>query len=104
MNKRQLIALWVGIGVLAVMGVFPPWVRSFSGAGPRLPCETAAIYAPIFWPPASRKGAVDSWDCDTGSVPSFGVRVDTTRLLVQWFLVGMVTGGLILSLRTRTGR
>src|SRR3970282_44121 len=26
MNKRQLIALWIGIGLIVLIGVFPPWI------------------------------------------------------------------------------
>jgi hypothetical protein len=70
MNQRQKRCLWVGITVFVLMGLFPPWVVNkggFSGHG----------YTFLF-----TKG---------------GAHIDTNLLAIQWVLVAVVTGGLMLT-------
>jgi len=84
MNTSQKVALWVGIGVLVLMLVFPPWV------GIQSLSRTANItnvyplgYAPLFSPPPA--GA--------------GKQVDFGRLSIQCLAVVLVTGGMIYTLK-----
>ncbi|MBI4539488.1 MAG: hypothetical protein HY704_08270 [Gemmatimonadetes bacterium] len=75
MNKKQKIALWVGITLVALMGLVPPWkVMRPRGGGAYL--MQSLGYAPLF----SQHGQID-----------FG------RLFVQWAVVAVVTGGLVLT-------
>lgn len=79
-SKRQLTAIWVGLGVIVLMGLCPPWretvwTQYFHSKSP-------AGYAPIFWPPAS-------------GGRSEGIELDVERLLLQWAVVAMVTGGVV---------
>lgn len=82
MNKRQLVTLWIGIGLFVLMGIFPPWLRTgfktIFGAGRY---TAAAGYAPIFLPPA------------------YALSVDASRLFLQWGIVALVTGGFIVTFR-----
>lgn len=64
MNKRQRITLWVGIGVIVLMGLFPPASLSTS----------------------KRSSIV----------------VDTPRLLIQWGVVIVVTGGLFVTFKDKS--
>ncbi len=74
MNKRQLLAMWAGIAVMVLMGLFPPYRLSWYFKG----------YHAIWGP------------------PNAGV-IDILRLTVQWAVVAGVTAGAIMSLRSRKG-
>lgn len=75
MNKKQMLVLWVGIILVVIMGLFPPYfgLTIFGISGD-------PGYYPIFAPPS--RG-----------------RLDISRLVVQWLIICFVTGGLIASLR-----
>ena len=88
MNRKQLIVLWAGVGVVALMLLFPPW---------RIP-ETAMplgywwILSPPNWGTCSE---LDDW----GGVPMGAL--DYHRLLAQWLVVAAITAALILTLKDR---
>jgi len=63
MNKTQLIVLWIGIGILILMGLFPPGTR----------------------------GGYD-FILEARSV-------SLSRLIIEWAIIVMLTGGLICSLK-----
>jgi len=72
MNQRQKKCLWVAIAVFVLMGLFPPWQKDygrFSSSG----------YTFIF---------------EENRRP-----IDINLLAVQWILVAVVTGGLMLTFR-----
>jgi hypothetical protein len=72
-NSKQLSVLWIGVGFIVLMGLIPPW--QYQSSNP-------AGYGLMFSPPP-------------------GVHsVDITRLLIQWALVAIVSGALILSLKS----
>ena len=77
MNKIQLIILWVGIAIVVLMGIFPPWAVTYQGGGPY------EGYAFIL------------------SRPREICHIETTLLLVQWIMVAVVTGGLIITFKDR---
>lgn len=84
MNRKQLIVLWVGIGLVVAMGAYPPWAimswPHYSGAGGKV--VSSAWYACIFNPPQLA--------C-----------LDLPRLFLQWGLVVLVTAAGMVSLRAK---
>jgi hypothetical protein len=80
MTRGQRRVIWLGIGAVGLMLLFPPWTRTFSYPGMR--SEAPAGYAPIFAPPARP----DDY--------SIGMRLDLSRLLIQIAIVGLVAGAL----------
>ncbi len=90
MNKAQKVVLGVGIGAIALMGLFPPWNLTFAVRG--LHSTTPAGYALISEPPAL------SPDKDARF---YTVSIDIPRLLIQWAIVAAVTGGLVLLISNR---
>ncbi|MBX9690974.1 MAG: hypothetical protein K2Z81_01220 [Cyanobacteria bacterium] len=74
MNKKQKLAFFLGILLVALMGVFPPW-KEFGPRGAPLQ------YAPIFAPPQSAK--------EKGPV------LDLIRLFLQIGITFMVAGGVV---------
>ena len=79
MSKRQFIVMWVTIGVIVLMCLFPPWTRS----GPSGRQRTQ--YDSLLDPPRSG-------------------RLDGSMLLVQIVPVVLIGGGLMLSLKERSGQ
>lgn len=89
MNKKQKIAFLVGIGIIVLMGLIPPWYYAFVGGPHRL----LGAYGLLFSPP-SLVGAEDLAD----------VYIDLSRLLVQWAVVAIATAGIVLVLKDYNGR
>lgn len=83
-NKRHII-MWTGLVLIAGMGLCPPWKESLNVRSVK--AETPMTYYPIFSPPPKPHNA-----------PAYGVCIDTERLLIQWFIVALMTGGLMLTL------
>jgi hypothetical protein len=83
MNKKQKIVLWIGIAVIVVMGIFPPWVHR---GGPGV--EKSAGYSFILNGPESY---------------AFGwfARPDISRLFIQWVIVAVITAGLIITVKDK---
>lgn len=77
MNKTQLIVLWIGIGLIVLMGLFPPWVMSVQGA------IDQQGYGFILNPPEEY------------------CHVNTPRLYVQWIMVAVIAGGLFVTLKDK---
>lgn len=83
MNKKQLIVLSIGIGMIAVMGLFPPW-HSFV---PPTATPEPLGYAFIFAPPKDYGG--------------FHPVLNIWRLMVQWAVVVFITGVLIFKFKNK---
>jgi hypothetical protein len=90
MNKAQRKAIVVGIVLIVVMALLPPWrvrvlPRSWPRSGPvpvgRVDCGG---YALLFAPPYGATG------------------IDVSRLLIQWSLVGAATAGVVVGIRVRS--
>ncbi len=88
MNKNQKIVIMIGLIVIVLMGVVPPWVHTVSLLGSQT--KYSAGYSPIISAPSRQYDA-----------PAYGVSLDISRLLMQWALVGMVAGGLVLILKDK---
>jgi hypothetical protein len=99
MNTKQQVALLAGIVLAFAVGLFPPW----EGV---LRLERRSVQRPlghylIIRPPTIEHAA--------GKYPGFGygsrryveIRLDAGRLLVNWVLVILLTGGLIMVLQDR---
>ena len=83
MNKKQKTCLLIGITAIVVMGLYPPWVL-----------ETKELWA------GKVKYTLEpgpySW---IGDPPVTAKFIDLYRLCVQFFVVAVVTAGLIIIFR-----
>ena len=77
MNRKQTIAMWIGILVFALMGLYPPWRGNTTGR------EFFIGYDSILQSEASP------------------FKIDTVRLFVQWAMVAVITSGIITTLRDK---
>ncbi len=80
MNRKQLIAMWLGITITVSMLVVPPWKTGMGTYGR----SYSRGYRLLFTPP---RGAVG---------------VDTGILAVQFLAIGLVAGGAIVSLKSKS--
>jgi len=74
LNRNQLSCLWFGVLLIVAMGLMPPW-REATAA------RNLLGYAPIYNPPLATLTS--------------GVTIDFSRLVVEWILALVLTGGLI---------
>lgn len=105
LNKNQKIVLWVAIGIVVLMGLFPPWVcgtyttpldvLAQKPTGNTMFNESAAEYHFIFAPPPQKGYRSVSSMVDVSHV----YRLDYGRLFIQWLMVIAVSGGLIFLFR-----
>ena len=82
MNRKQRICVWTGFLLLVLATLFPPW--------------TWRTYYTGFSPPGFSYGFLFS-------PPETWARIDLSRLFVQYLLVVLVTGGLVLTFRATKG-
>uniref|UniRef100_E6QNX5 Uncharacterized protein n=1 Tax=mine drainage metagenome TaxID=410659 RepID=E6QNX5_9ZZZZ len=87
-NPKQLRVLIAASVIFVIMGIFPPWTYTFDGES--IHSEKPAGYGLIISPPKPEQG---------NGYPAYGIRLDITRLLVQWFVLFVATSGLILLTR-----
>jgi hypothetical protein len=85
LNSKQRAIILVGLAIIAIMSLFPPWIFVFKTQ--YVLSEKPSDYYFIANPP---------------STPDFdariGYRIDTTRLAVQWVTIIVAVGfGLILT-------
>jgi magnesium-transporting ATPase (P-type) len=86
-NKKQRMILTIGIVIIILMGLLPPWALTFSDESAQL-VKRPAGYAFIATPPRA-------------SYYNRGVVLDVSRLSVQWIVVLFATGlGVFLSGRS----
>jgi hypothetical protein len=90
MNLKQKICLWIGIGLIVLMGFYPPWVLPYNVKGVKN--RINAGYKPILKPPIR--------ETKDGEF-KFGTSIDFSRLGVQWVLVAIVTGGLLITFKDK---
>lgn len=91
MNRKQGFFLGAAIFVIVLMGLFPPWIHTFNYQG--IYSEEPGGYAFIFDPPA----ASSKW-----GTYHHGLRLDVSRLLLQWAIVGIAVAGLVWVLKRTT--
>jgi hypothetical protein len=123
MNRKQIIMLWIGIAIIVLMCLFPPWLRVIEIEGSRTISRCG--YYSLFNPPVPLMGISQlkhynledknfpfkydgdlvnrNYNCDL-SEQSFGVdyvRVDLQRLGIQCAIVALITVGLLFTFTTK---
>ncbi len=88
MNWKQMRIIWVGIVIILLMGLFPPKLRATS--------DWLLI--------GGSSGSIYYTFDGYGLQFSSSGRIDIARLCVQWVIVGVITGGLIITLRDKKSR
>lgn len=86
MTNRALTAMWLGVTLTVLMGLYPPWVQCVTRSSSGITVSGYTVvssrgYGFLFAPP---------FDSDTAFV-------DLSRLTVQWALVGAVTLATVLT-------
>jgi hypothetical protein len=91
-DRRRVVL--VGILLFAAMGLCPPWVYTFSPTGAATTTKPAGYHF-IFYGPAPERPR-----------QNFGVRIDLTRLAIQWIILSIIIGGLfaVAASEAKTGR
>ncbi len=84
MNRKQKIVLWIGIGVIVLMCLFPPWLAGDEGE--------FEGYTLLFSGPLN----------GTGGYLNDSPRIDFTRFMMQCAIVGLITGALLYTLISKT--
>ncbi len=74
MNRKQKIALWIGIIVIILLGLFPPFVEPVGMYG------RGRYYKFILFSDDN---------------------IDIIKLCVQWAIVAVITGGLIITFKDK---
>jgi hypothetical protein len=87
MNKKQRLCFICGVVLIVLMGLFPPYTYANRVVIQAPLIESFAGYYPIFSPPPPQKFMFAE------------VRIDTTRLFIQWVLVAALFGSGIVLLR-----
>ena len=83
LNPKQLKVVIASAVIFIAMGLYPPWIYTLDATS--IHREKPAGYALIIAPPTPEKNE-----------PVFGVRLDISRLLVQWLVLGAATVGAVL--------
>jgi hypothetical protein len=97
MNQKQKLTLWIGIAVVALIGLFPPWnsVQTIATAGGVIRSTRSAGHALLFAPPVVLEPHVKhNFPLDV-----LDVELDTTRLVVELVFTLIVGGGLVVALK-----
>lgn len=104
MNKKQRIIIIIGLGIILLMGLIPPWKCAISV--PKFTrVERPAGYGFIFYPPSPVEVAKSGeFESSFMSKPSYwSVRLDVTRLFIQWAVVAIAMAGICLVLKEDEG-
>ncbi len=83
MNTRQKVVLWIGIALIALVTLFPPWVHVLSTHGGQEAKVSISNIGFLCAPPAVMGG--------------LGVRLDVARLVASWALLILVTGTFVMT-------
>ena len=86
MSNKQLIVLWIGVGLIVLMCLFPPWVRVLRMSGGTL--REGYGYHCVFMPPPLNNKRWSPY-------------LDTSRLIIQCITVAVLTGAGIYTLRAK---
>ena len=103
MNRKQLLVLWIGVSLIFLMCLFPPWVRFREGFSvPGLsdnPYMTSSRESVGYYCIAKPPGKMD---VKAKYLLSYGqFYLDISRLVVQCIVVALLTGAGIYTLRVK---
>lgn len=88
-NKNQRLIIIIGMAIIVFMGLFPPWTYTFKVQS--IYSEKPAGYSFIASPPA--KNSNDQRQ---------GIKIDMSRLLIQWVVVIAASGcGVLLATKRK---
>jgi hypothetical protein len=96
LNRKQLIVLWMAIGIIAIMCLFPPWQFQLNIPG-RLfasvdgPYRFLVLGGPKVPKKVLAKGASEFWSA----------KIDLVRLLIPCSISVMIAVALIITLAGR---
>ena len=94
MNRRQLVALWLGIIIAALMLLFPPYLTEGT--------SHPILYRPLLSPPdLVSKDAPGLMALASGLAGNVPAPVDVPVLLAQLGIVGLFALGFMLTLRDK---
>jgi hypothetical protein len=93
MNKKQRKIILIGISLIIVSVIFPPWKEIVFLSQGKFELESA-IYRFIF-----AQTRIESKTKDGQLVSFTEYRIDATRLILQWIFIALVIGGIILYLK-----
>ena len=79
MNEKQKKLIVVGVAIIILMGLFPPWKYTFNYKTAF--SEEPAGYGFLLSPPKKKEESV-----------THGIELDMTRLCVQWIIVSLAAG------------
>jgi len=82
MSREQKIALWVGVALIVLAGLFPPWIYLKNKHSVPQPAD----FGLLFWPPLE------------------STSIDISRLLVIWATIAVVTLAAVVTLTERRVR
>ena len=98
MSVKQQWTLGLGLALIVIMGIFPPWSSSwwFYVGQPRI-YSAPTSYAFIATPPAPPTPAqIGLTDPDTPIKPYCKIALDWSRLTAQWLVVlALIIGGMV---------
>ena len=94
MNNKQKKILWIGLIIFLLSGIFPPWVQVFDSGTTYN--EKDQGYHFIAKPP---QVIFDSPTYPKWYKRQFGMKIDITRLTIQWILIIVLFSGIIISLK-----
>jgi|WetSurMetagenome_2_1015567.scaffolds.fasta_scaffold1208274_1 hypothetical protein len=77
MNIKQRNILKIMVVVIVLTGLFPPWVQTFKKDG--MYSEKSLGYFIIISPPHPES-----------TFRALGIKIDFSRLFLQWFLIGLI--------------
>jgi hypothetical protein len=93
MNKNQRKIILVGIALIIFSVIIPPWKEIYFTEGKKTESETI-VYKFLLNPPK------EEYKNNNGQVLAvIRGRIDSTRLLLEWVFVGIITGAFLLYLK-----
>jgi len=99
LNLKQKVVIWIGLALVAQIGIYPPWIQEYSYNGEIYLGPTATIHYWIFSPPGPPTWVWTKQDETLKAPQLWNVRLDVARLMAEWRAIILVFGGLAWTLR-----
>jgi hypothetical protein len=98
LNHKQKVAIWIGLLLIAQIGVYSPWIQEYNDGDVHLG-PTASVHHWIFSPPGPPQWVWSKVSDKVKNPALWNSHLDVARLLAEWAAVIMVFGGLAWTLR-----